>query len=133
MRSMVGMVAAVTFLMTVIHISIDMQLNAIENAADFSERTIGPTLKSEAAALHLMNHEDSKDFGIFGEKDLKSLVEECGDGNIKGIEEDDAVDIEVATEENDCNLDASIKQQVILGLKIEGSGGEAHDKKVQIY
>jgi hypothetical protein len=133
LTEMVGMIAAVLFLMTVIHISIDMQLNAIDNAAEFSERAIGPTLKSEAAALHLLNHEDSEDFGVFQRDDFERLAEECGDGKIKGIDRDDPVDIEIATSENSCDQEASIKQQVILGLKIEDEGGEARDEKLQIY
>lgn len=113
------------------NIGLSIVFASIERASDFGDQAVGPGLKSEVAALHLMNHNDADEFGEFESSKLESVTDDCGRGSIQGIEDDSNIEIEVATEENSCDMDGQLQAEIILGVENK-SGGDSNPEKIKI-
>ncbi|MFB6292548.1 MAG: hypothetical protein ABEI58_04105 [Candidatus Nanohaloarchaea archaeon] len=78
MRKYIGAAIAIAFLLFIINATIKMQMQSIENAAEFSQGQVSDHIEIAAGTLHVLKNENTESFGVYQQSAYQDLIDSCG-------------------------------------------------------
>lgn len=99
-------IVALIFILSIIILTISIQVNSIRNAAEFGGEGVTRFMDSSSVALQVWNSEESNSFGKFEGSEFSELTQECGsNSDIPAVSEGNLSVMRSGTyESGDCSI-----------------------------